>query len=268
MMHLDPRTYSGLLAGTLPPGEARVLSEHLSGDCETCERFLAGMAAADGLDGRSDAAIVGAFPPPLVPGGEREHARIQRRLRGSSAPRRRLLVPIAIAASLVMAGVAGMLVQRAGRTVPSSAGWDGVKGTEARPIRVRLRAVQLDTTGSAAPLRAGESLDPSARLLFEVEAERGADVALVHLPASGGAEIVWRSRVASGRTVLTTGGRAAAYPLAGLAGAQRFAVLAAEGGLDDARVARVTSALARPGALGDAPALAGVSVDLLELSVR
>lgn len=269
MMHLDQRSYSGLLAGTLPPREARDLAEHLSGDCEECERFVAGMTAADGLDGLSDAAIVRAFPPPPVSGGELELARIRRGLRAGGAPRRRILLPIAIAASLAMAGVAGLLVQRAGRTVPASAAWDGVKGTDARPVQVRLRAVRLDANGGAAPVHAGESLDPGARLLFEVEAERDTDVALVHLPPSGGAEIVWRRRVVSGRTVLTTGGRAAAYTLDGLAGPRRFAVIAAEGGLDDGGIARVTSALARPGAaLHLAPSLAGASVDLLELSVR
>ncbi len=52
-MHLDERTYRGLLEGTLPPAAARALSEHLEGDCEVCEGFLA--ARWDALDRRVDA---------------------------------------------------------------------------------------------------------------------------------------------------------------------------------------------------------------------
>jgi hypothetical protein len=268
-MHLDPRRHAALIAGTLPPEEARALAEHLARDCERCERFLAELGEADALDGRSDAAIAKAYPPPPVPGAELEFARILRRVR---TPPRRLLpaVPIAIAASLLLAGLAGLWVQRNGPGgVPPTAGWDGVKGDAAAPVQVRLRAVRLDASGAAVPVRAGESLDPGARLLFEVEADRGADVVLVRVPPSGAAELVWRSRIARGRTVPTVGGKAAAYPVAALTGRQRFAVIAAEGGLDDARVARATSSLALSAALRDgAPATAGVSVDVLELSVR
>lgn len=267
MTHLDHRTYAGLLAGSLPAEEARTLAEHLSGDCDRCERFLAEVDA-DALDGRGDAAIAGAFPPPPLPGGELEFARIVRRMRASAPRRRQLAVPLAIAASLLLAGLAGLWVQRNGLgRVPPGAGWDGVKGSAVTLPQVRLRAVRLDANGAATPVLAEESLAPSARLLFEVASDRSADVVLVRVPPSGAAEIVWRSRIASGRTVLTTGGKAAAYPVAGLAGPQRFAVIAAEGGLDDSRVARVLSALARTEALVD-DAAAGVSVDVLRISVR
>jgi hypothetical protein len=268
-MHLDPLRYAALIGGTLPPAEARALSEHLAGDCELCERFLA-EAGADALDGRGDAAIAGAFPPPPVAGGELEFARIVRRMRASAPRRRHFAVPFAIAASLLLAGLAGLWVQRNGPGGGApGAGWDGVKGTALATVQVRLRAVRLDASGGAVPVRVGDSLEPGARLLFEVTADRSADVVLARVPPSGAAEIVWRSRIASGRTVLTMGGKAAAYPLAGLSGQQRFAVIAAEGGLDDARVARVTSALALTEALGDgASASAGISVDVLDISVR
>ncbi|HSN13754.1 MAG TPA: hypothetical protein VLT61_03925 [Anaeromyxobacteraceae bacterium] len=267
-MHLDPLRYAALIGGTLPPAEARALSDHLAGDCELCERFLA-EAGADALDGRSDAAIVGAFPPPPVPGGELEFARIVRRMAAGAPRRRRFAVPFAIAASLLLAGLAGLWVQRNGPGgVAPGAGWDGVKGTAVATVQVRLRAVRLDADGAALPVHAGESLEPGARLLFEVTADRSAEVVLARVPPSGAAEIVWRSRVESGRTVVTMGGKAAAYPVAGLAGRQRFAALAAEGALDDAKVARATSALALTEAQGDGTAAAGVSVDVLDVSVR
>ena len=40
MMHLDPDKYAALLAGSLPPSEARDLSAHLAQECDVCERFL------------------------------------------------------------------------------------------------------------------------------------------------------------------------------------------------------------------------------------
>src|SRR5512138_1550016 len=102
-MHLDPRTYAGLIDGTLPPAEARALAEHLAGDCETCERFLAGRDRADELDGRGDAAIDLAFPPPRLQDDELAFARLQRRLRPTDSRRRRILAFGAVAAALLVA---------------------------------------------------------------------------------------------------------------------------------------------------------------------
>lgn len=264
MMHLDPERYALLVGGTLPPEEARALAEHLSGDCEICERFLAD-APADGLDGRGDAAIAGAFPPPTVPGGELEFARIRRRLRAHGLGRH--VAPAAIAASLLLAGVAGLLAPRHPPQSPQVAAWDGLKGTAAPRVGVRLRAVRLDAAGGATPLRDGEPAAEGARLLFEVEADRGADVALVHLGA-GGAEVLWRRRIAAGRTVVTTDDRAAAWTVAGPPGAQRFALVAAPEGFDDDALARATAVLSAPEAPAGDAAPAGISADVLEIRVR
>ena len=266
MMHLDPRTYAGLLAGSLPPEEALALAEHLAADCERCGRFLAERAEADALDGRGDAAIAGAFPPPAISGNDLEFARIQRGLRRRDPPRRRVAIPVAIAASVLIAGVAGLLAQRGGRPSLPAAEWDGVKGTEGSAVRVTLRAVRLGPAGEATEVRSGDSVDRGASLLFEVEADRSAEVLVARLTPQGGVEPLWRSRLVGGRTVLTTGGRPAAFPLAGLSGKQRFAVIAREGALEEAQGERAASALGRAGS--EARDLAGVSFGVLELSVR
>jgi hypothetical protein len=198
-----------------------------------------------------------------------EFARLQRWLHGRDRPRQRLLLPYAIAASVLIAGLAGLLFQRTYRAPPATAEWDGAKGTGAREFQVRLRAVRLGTAGVPAEVRPGDALDRTESLLFEVEASRGTDAVLARLPPEGGVELLWRSRLAAGRTVVTAGGRPAAQPLAGLGGPQRFAVFASDGGLDEPRVEAAAAALARAGGLQvEPPALQGVAFDVLEISVR
>lgn len=271
-MHLDRPTYAGLLAGTLPPEEARALADHLSRDCEECERFLAELQEADALDGRIDAAIAAALPFRPMPPNDLEFARIEERLRDPRASHRArhrpFLVPAAIAASILVAGLAGLLLQRKPAS-HSFAAWDGVKGSEARPLRVRLRIARLDASGEPVRGQPGETLDRGAKLLFELELDRAADVALARATPNGEVEVVWRNRVAGGRTIVTQAGRAAAYPLGALAGTQRFVAVAAEGGLDAARLSRATAAFAAPGLVSpDSPALSGLSVDFVEITVR
>lgn len=240
-MHLDPRTYAGLLDGTLPPAEARALAEHLAGDCETCERFLAGRDRADALDGLGDAAIDLAFPPPRLEDDELAFARLQRRLRPAPRGRRWILASAAIAATLLVTAVAGTLTHRAGS--PPAEAWDGVKGSGQGAAEVRLRFVRLAPGGATVQGGSGEQVAPSASLLFEVESDRSAEVVLARVAPDGSAELLWRQRVAAGRTVVGSGGRAAAYRVSGLSGRQRFVVVAGDG-LDPARAEQAVKAVA------------------------
>lgn len=270
MMHLDPTIYAALLSGTLPPKEARTLAEHLEGDCEACERFLAEREEADALDGTTDAAVSGAFPPGrAAAGNDLEFARIQRALRGGTRPRRRALAPLAVAASLLVAGAAGLAWRQLRPPPAAGPAWDGLKGTGQRALPIRLRFLVLGAGGEVTKGLSGEPVDRRASLLFEVEASREADVALARVGPGGAAELVWASRVPGGRTQVTVGGRPAGYPLGALDGVQRFVLVAGEAGLDEGRALRAAAALAPPrGFHAEAPALDGLTVDLVEVNVR
>jgi hypothetical protein len=268
-MHLDPRTYAALLDGRLPPREARALAEHLAGDCETCERFLAEREETDRLDGPVDAALLEALPPQGTGGNDLEFARIQRGLRSGAGRRRRFLAPAAVAASLLVAGLAG-LAWRSLRAPPrADLAWTGEKGAAPRAIPVRLRFLVVGAGGEVVKGIPGEAIDRGARLLFEVEAARPATVALVRVAPGGAMELLWQRRVQGGATQVTVGERPAAYPLADLSGPQRFVLLASDGELDAPRVRRAASALAPPLAIrSETPELVGLSLDALEVSVR
>jgi hypothetical protein len=269
VMHLTEATYRALLAGSLPRKEARDLAAHLSDDCEACEQFLADRSVADGLDGLADAAMAGALPPDRAMGSDLEYARIQRALRAGASRPRRWPFRAAVAASLFITGTAGIVAWQLRAHAPASVAWDGVKGTDARPIPVRLRYLRLDAAGAVEKGLSGEAADPRTSLLFEVETGRPADVALLRVAAGGGVELIWRSRVSGGRTQVTVAGRPAAFPLASLSGPQRFVLLAGEGGIEEARAARAAAAVAPPNRIQpEAPPLDGLSFDVVELLVR
>lgn len=112
-------------------------------------------------------------------------------------------------------------------------------------------------------------MSAASSLIFEVEASRAADLALARVSPGGGAEILWRRRVAAGPTPVTIDGRPAAYPLSEFVGPQRFVLIASEEPLDDARAHGAAAALAPPhGLASDAPELDGLSIDVVDLSVR
>lgn len=268
-MHLDPSTYAALIAGTLSPNEARALSAHLDGECAQCEQFLAGQSGVDALDGVTDAAIARALPAAVGGGNDVEYARIRRALAyGRRIPRRRLL-SAAVAASLAVAGIAGFLALAPSRSGElASRDWDGTKGHHARAIPVRLRFLEMGVDGRIEKGVSGEQLSSSSSLIFEVEASRGAWVSLARVSANG-AEILWRSRVAAGRAQVSVGGRPAGYPLDGLVGPQRFVLIASHGPVEDARAREAAAALAPPFAISaDAPALDGLSLDVVDISVH
>lgn len=268
MMHLDPDKYAALLGGSLPPNEARDLSAHLAQECDICERFLADRGGADALDGAADAAIVSALPPAGGAGDNLEFARIKRRVPAVGTARRRNRLVAALAASILFAGVAGLVAQLRAQA-PTAAPWDGVKGTDVSPIPVRLRFLKLTPGGAVEKGISGEPAGRVDSLLFEVEVGRAAEVAIARVGPGGAVELFWRSRLGAGRTQLTVSGKTAAYPLAALSGPQRFVLLASEQGLDDARALRAAADLAPPRGIQPAlPSLDGLSIDVAEVLVR
>jgi hypothetical protein len=268
-MHLDAKTCTALLDGTLAPNEARALFAHLGGDCEQCESFLASQMNADALDGALDAAIARELPAIAGAGNDLEFARIARRVRGPRPWSRRILFSSVIAASLLVAGVAGLGAVGARGSHGQHPGWDGTKGLAARPIPVRLRFLEMAPDRRIEKGISGEAVDAEASLLFEVEAARAAFAVIARVAPDGAAELIWRQRIEAGRTQVAVGGKPAAYPLSGLHGAQRFILVASDASLDDLRVLDAGRALAPPAGIGaDDPALDGLSIDVVELSVR
>jgi hypothetical protein len=265
-VHLDARTYRGLLDGTLAPGEARALSAHLEDACAVCEGFLS--ARFDVLDARADRALAALGRGEA--GDEVELARILRRVEARYAPRRRRTGVLAAAAMIALVGVAGLVVARE-RIRPA---WTGEKGAAAAAsVPVRLRLVVVEGAGAAAAVHLavpGELVPSGAAVALEFELSRPADVAVVRVARGGAPETIWSARAGPGRTEVSAGGRPAAYPLAGLAGPQRFAAIASEAPLDPARLARAAATLAAP-AGAEAAGAAGaesLSIDAVEVVVR
>lgn len=252
--HLDRGMVDRLLAGQVHPEEARQLAVHLESDCEQCEALLA--EAAGGLDGPVDLALARLAPGAGAAGNDLEWARIQRQLGGR---RRGWLVGLAAAAAVVL--VAGVSVQMA-KTEPNP--WDGLKGGAGAPVTARLRftVLQAGAEPSVARGASGLTIPEEASLLFRVEAGGPADLALFR--ADGG-ELVWQGRTAAAGSIdVEEQGRPAAYPLRGLRGRQRFALVAAPRlgpeQLEAAREALASQASPR--------AHDPISLDVVEVTVR
>jgi hypothetical protein len=272
--HLTDPTYTQLLAGILPPAEARDLARHLEVGCEACEAFLASRPVADAVDGQVDAAL-SALAVAHSAGNDLEFRRILLRLDAEPAirpgfVRRAGARLVAVAAILAIAGTASVVL-RARTAAPPA--WDGEKGSAPQIIPLRLRFVVVSPGAAGAPgLQkgvSGQAVPAAASLEFELELGRGAEVALVRVPAQGAPEVIFREPLHAGRTDLTIGGLPGVYPLSGLSGPQRFIAMASPARLDPARLERAAAALAPPArASADLPALDGLSLDVVEVLVR
>jgi hypothetical protein len=265
-IHIDEAALRRVLSGELRGEEARRVAEHLGDPCEACDAFLASRGKADSLDGALDLALLERTPlkspGPDERGNDLEWARIQRRLR----PRRPAwrLAGFAVAAvALLAAGVVLRMGSRAG----GEQGWDGLKGRAVERASARLR-FSVSLPGPAAPVveraASGAVVPPEASLLFRVEVSGPARMALLRLDPEG--EVIWEGRAErAGAIDVEIGGRPAAYPLRGLAGRQRFALLAAPT-LDAETLEAARRALSGSGS-ASAPGPA-ISLDLVEVTVR
>ncbi len=274
VMHLTEHTVRRLLDGTIDPAAARALAAHLESDCPECEALLAA-GPAGALDGLADRALTALAPVrPEEAGSDLEYARIQRKLRPHRSGRPRWTRLAALAATLVVAAGVVVLfaVERAGR----QARWDGVKGVAGRlshPVPIRLRAIAVisEPSGLATwKVVSGEALPSRAALQIQLEVGGAADVAIARVGPAGELDVFWHERVATAGPVrLSVAGRPAAYPLAGLGGPQRLVVVASPETLAADRVAAAARALAPPARIGgESPALEGLSIDVLEITVR
>ncbi|HTN51601.1 MAG TPA: hypothetical protein VML50_04305 [Anaeromyxobacter sp.] len=275
MSHLTETRYRQLLAGDLPPEEARALARHLEGPCDECEAFLVDRQQADRLDGRVEAALTGLSAGRAAAGNDLEFQRILRRVvagdgaEAQTRPRVRRSRLLALAAVVALAGVAGLVlgIQRA----PPA--WDGAKGMGRQAAPVRLRFLVLSPGPAGAPALekgiSGQAVEAAASLSFEIELGRPAEVALVRVPARGAPELFFRRKLGAGRTAVSVDGRPAAYPLGELAGPQRFVAVAGAPPLDPGRALAAAAAAgpaARGGAEPEGPE--GISTDSVEVIVR
>lgn len=271
--HLTEDLYRRLLDGTLPTEEARALGRHLDAPCQACEDFLAARPP-DALDGQVDRALAAASVSAGGAGGnDLEFRRIQRGLAVRAVPERRSgrwVAPtyrLSLAAAAVVAVLGGLwAMEVVDRTRHPD--WTGEKGMPAPAVPVTLRFL-VDRGDALDKGLSGQEVPADARLRFELTVPRDAEVALVRVGAGGRPEVFFREMLRAGSTIVSVDGKPAAYPLAGLAGPQRFVAVASPGWLDDARAAEAAAALASPArAAAEHPGLDGVAVDAVEVNVR
>jgi hypothetical protein len=267
-LHLDLETYRKLTSGEIDPARAREVAAHLDGECSVCEEFLAALPP-DGLDGSVDAAPTDLAPARAEEAGhDLEYMRIRRALKVPRTGLSRVTRFVAIAAAFLVAGGAGLVAVQHRR---SSQLEDGVKGSLAVvPARLRFAVVEAQT---GAPQldhgRSGAVVPEGASLAFRVEVGRAAYVALLRV-GTGESEVVWKQHLArAGAVDVSENGRAAAYPLHGLAGRQRFVLVASERPIateDLAAAAR--AATTGQGASREDPRWSVMTLDVVEVTVR
>ena len=271
VIHLDRHTYRRLRSGELDPATARALADHLDEACETCDTFLA-RQPPDGVDGAVDAALVGLVGLAPVSEAERgddvEYARIRRAVKGGGrrVTRRWAGMAMAAAAMLLVGGVS-LTVLRSG---PGQRAWDGEKGTP-QPVPARLRFAVVDQGQGETQIDRGQSgavLTQGASLAFRVELGRPAHLALLRI-GPGESEVVWRQFAAhAGMVDVSEQGRPAAYPLRGLAGTQRFALVASERPIAEEDLAAAARAATGASAARNDPRVKVMTLDVVEVTVR
>ncbi len=269
-IHLDQNMYRLLRSGKLDPASARRLADHLDGPCDACEAFLAAQAPDD-LDGSVDAALTQLAPAsPSDVGGDLEFSRIQKAVRGRRPIARATRWLAAAAAVLLVGGVSLNLLRH--RPERDEAALDGMKGRRpAQVIPARLRFAVVDSGRGSPELDRGQSgavVPAGASLAFRVELGRPAYVALLRIGASE-TEVVWQQYLARpGAVDVSENGRPAAYPLHGLSGTQRFALVASERPIGKDDLAAAARAATGASAGSDDPRWSLMTLDVVEVTVR
>jgi hypothetical protein len=267
--HLTADAYARLLDGTLPAEEAAALARHLEAPCAECEWLLAGRGGTDAVDAEVDRVLAALPTSGGAAGSDAEFARIERRLaaRRRGARLRRIL-PLAAAAGAVAAALTALVLPRSPERPP----WDGRKGAGAAAVPVQLRFVVVEGGAGEPPALekgvSGSRVEASASLQLEVETGGPASVAVLRVAPGAAPELVWHERLPGGSAPVSVDGHPAAYPLAGLSGAQRFVAVASEEPLGPERLAEAAAARIAPEVAGRETLAPEVSLDVVEVEVR
>jgi hypothetical protein len=149
---------------------------------------------------------------------------------------------------------------------------DGIKGVRpAQVIPARLRFAVVETGRGTPELdrgRNGAIVPSGASLAFRVELGRPAYVALLRIAGSE-SEVVWQQHVTRpGAVDVSENGRPAAYPLQGLSGMQRFALVASERPIGRDDLAAAARAATAPSAGSDDPRWSVMTLDVVEVTIR
>ncbi len=272
VLHIDSSTWRRLLSGEPFEGRDDAV-RHLAEPCEACEASLAGMAPGDALDGLVDAVLSQTSARP-APGNDVEFARIWRRVQGASP----LQAGLAIAAALAVA-VAGGLALRLlshdrGARLPTADEEQGLKGagqlTALGEVEVSFAIAQRDAMGSVRLDKGipGHAYAATSDVLVRYRVNEPGYVAVVRASADGSTDVVVDSQaVTPGEHDVEVGGKPAGYPLRGLSGPQRFAVVLSRRALSALELRDLAARLARPGA-PLRPSRADVSSASFEIEVQ
>jgi hypothetical protein len=166
----------------------------------------------------------------------------------------------------VVGGV-GLKVLQAQRAREGAA-WTGEKGRPSQAVPARLRFAVVAGGDRLDHGQSGAVVPAEASLAFRVEVGRPAHLALLRL-AAGETEVVWKGRADRAGTVdVSEDGHAAAYPLRGLSGTQRFALVASERPIAQDDLAAAARAATGASAGKDDPRLSVMTLDVVEVTIR
>ncbi|MBN2495517.1 MAG: hypothetical protein JXR96_13055 [Deltaproteobacteria bacterium] len=226
MRHLDERLFADLLHGRLGERAERALLDHLQADCETCERFLAGLD--EETEGRLWALLERAQRVPEQAAPDR--AAVLDALESEAPTRARRLLAALPALVACAAAASLLLVAALFWPVPADGPSQRVKG-EAGLAEIELGFGLVDRGPDGqlqvVPGSPGRRVPGSARLVFQLRTggvcrlflARLGEKAELLVPAGAQAAPV----LPAGSRVLEIDGRPASFSLAGQRGRLRFA---------------------------------------------
>lgn len=267
--HLDPTTWKAVLRGERFPGE-RALAAHLAGGCRACERFLASLRDADGLDGDVDAALVGSANAARPAHADAAFELAMRRLHlyqrvsgaspaGAARPTPSNILPMALAAALALGGLAVYALQRAPRQEHRRGLTPAVElAASVVPVGLPRDRGEPGVPGTAYPE------DRVVFLRYQLAAP--AFVTLVRIAPDGSPEVLaQQGRVGPGVHDLLVNGMPAAVSLRGAPGTHRFLAVASVAPVAPEALLGIFAAFPESGEA--APALEGAGVARLDLEI-
>lgn len=225
MRHLDANALNALAARE--PEAVAYFQEHLASPCDTCEEFLATHPGPGLLDGETDALLLSLAPPKAEARlDEVGFARLRRRLRAPSSPRRWVAVASAMAACVL--AVVLVSRQRASTGTDTPGAWDGVKGSSR--ISLELAVVARSAQGTLRRLDSGASVPEGDVLILRYHATEAGTGLLFQQSAGGPVELLGRFPLEAGTHDLQGPQGLAGVSLEGESGSMTLWLVGSPGG--------------------------------------